>query len=209
MEKFIEPIIYKYINEYIRPDNPYLKKVQYQGKLLQNHDMSVGTEVGKLLGLLVTMKGATRVLEMGTCLGYSSIWLGTSLKETGGRLISIEYDRQFCEITKKNVAAAGLDEVVEVIHGDTSQVIQSFTEPFDIIFQDSDKSLYPRMIDDCVRLLPPGGVLITDDTLFKPMGVSKAMSEPIENYNQLVNCHDQLRSTILPIGSGITLSIKI
>jgi len=209
MEKFMDPNIYKYVNDYIKLDNNYLKKVQYQGEVFNNHNMSVGTESGKFLGLLVTIKGAKRVLELGTCLGYSSIWLGTALKETGGKLTSVEYDKQFYEITKKNVKAAGLGDVVEVIYGDARQVIKSFDEAFDIIFQDSDKSLYPTMIDDCVGLLDIGGVLITDDTLFKPMGISDAMSEPIDEYNKLVNNHKCLRSTILPIGSGITLSVKI
>ena len=209
MKDFMDTNIYEYINDYVKLDNNYLKKVQYQGRLFNNYDMSIGAEVGKFLGLLIASKSAKRVLELGTCLGYSSIWIGTALKKTGGKLISIEYDKQFYEITKKNVKAAGLEEIVEVIHGDASQEIKLLNEPFDIIFQDSDKSLYPKMIDDCVKLLDIGGVLITDDTLFKPMGIADAISDPIDEYNTRINNHKCLQSTILPIGSGITFSVKV
>ena len=78
---------------------------------------------------------AKRVLEFGTCLGYSTIWIAEGLKETGGKLISVEYNEELYEITKKNIENAGLSQVVELILGDASEVIDKLQGEFDIIVQ--------------------------------------------------------------------------
>jgi predicted O-methyltransferase YrrM len=165
--------------------------------------------VGKLAGLFIRLIQAQRVLEFGTCLGYSTIWLAQALKATGGRLISVEYEKKFFEKTRKNLVKAGLSSYVELIHGDANEVIDELTGPFDIIFQDSDKDLYPVMLEKCIKLVRKNGLLITDDALFKPMGVPAHLCTEIEKFNKLVFNDARLYSTILPIGDGVVLSVKL
>lgn len=209
MDKYMAAGISQYIQKFIELDNPYLKKIEYKGKILNNADMSVGQEVGKFLSLLVYMKQAKNVLEIGTCIGYSSIWLATALSQTGGKLTSIEYDKQFFELTKKHIAGAGLSEYQDIILGNAREEIKKLEGTYDIVFQDSDKSLYVSMLEDCIRLVKVGGIIIADDSLFKAMGVEGGYSDDVDKYNLMVKYDERLTSLILPIGSGITVSVRI
>lgn len=209
MDKFMDAGIYQYIHEFVKLDNPYLKKVEYKGNILNNTDMSVGKEVGKFLGMLVHMKQAKNVLEIGTCIGYSSVWIATALSKTGGKLTSIEYDKQFCDLTQKHIVGAGLSEYQNIIFGNATEEIKKLEGSYDIVFQDSDKSLYVPMLEDCIRLVKVGGIIVVDDTLFKVMGVTGTYSDDIEKYNAIVKEDDRLYSMILPIGSGITVSVRL
>lgn len=209
MDEFMEPKIYNYVNDYIKFENDYIHRVIYKGKLMNNGNMCTGKEVGKLIAMLIRMKNVKRMLELGTCMGYSSIWFATALKDTNGKLISVEHDKQLCNYTAKHLEAAGLKEYSEVIAGDAKEVIKTFDEPFDIIFQDSDKMLYSAMLKDCIEKTKIGGLIIADDTLFDPMEVSTTYGKALDDYNSYVNSNPQLISTIVPIGSGITISLRI
>lgn len=209
MNRFMDTGIYQYIHEFAKLDNPYLKKIEYKGKILGNADMSVGQEVGKFLGLLVHMKQAKKVLEIGTCIGYSSVWITTALSQTGGKLTSIECDKQFCDLTKKHIVGAGLSEYQDIILGNAQEEVKKLEGPYEVVFQDSDKSLYAPMLEDCIRLVEVGGIIVADDTLFKAMGVAGTYSDDIDKYNTIVKEDDRLCSVILPIGSGITVSVRL
>ncbi len=198
-----------YISTFIKPVSPQLARID----VLEDHwdgvRPSVGLEVGKLLSLLVHLTQARRVLELGTSMGYSAIWLASALKETGGRLVSVECRQDLCELARENLRAAGLADWVEVIHGNAEQVIQSLEGPFDLILQDSDKALYPKLLETCICLIRQHGILVADDALFKPRGIPEKFSAPIHEYNQLVFSDPRLASTILPIGDGIVMSVKL
>lgn len=201
--------ITEYIQSFITIDNRQINEIIKQDEVMNGIQPYVGIEVGKLLGLLIRSNSAKRVLEFGTCLGYSTVWIAQALKETGGRLTSVEYREDLYEITKRNIELAGLSEVVELILGDASEVINTFEGPFDIILQDSDKSLYSPMLEKCISLTRKNGLIIADDVLFKPMGISEKFSEPVHEYLKKVFSDKRLYNTILPIGDGLAISMKL
>lgn len=201
--------IEEYIHGFIQVDHPRLDEIETEEIQQRDIQPSIGPEVGKLLGLLVRTIQAKRVLELGTCLGYSTVWLASALKETGGKLISVEYNESLCQITKHNLEAAGLLDGVDLIHGDAGQVVPTLEGHFDLILQDSAKELYSALLEDCIRLLRPFGMLAADDALFLPKGIPAKFSAPIHRYIQLVFADPRLYSTILPIGDGLALSVKI
>lgn len=201
--------ITEYIERFITLDNKQLDVILKEGEERNDIQPFVGLEVGKLLGLLIRSINAQRVLEFGTCLGYSTVWIAQALKETGGKLISVEYDKNLYETTKRNIELAGLSEVVDLILGDASKVINMVEGSFDIILQDSDKSLYSTMLEKCINLTRKNGLIIADDVLFKPMGIAEKFSEPIHRYVKKVFADKRLYSTILPIGDGVAISIKL
>jgi len=201
--------IREYIEGFITIDNKQLMAIKDQGEDRKDIQPSIGAEVGKLLGLLIRQNNAKRVLEFGTCLGYSTVWIAQALKETGGELISVEYREDLYESTKRNIELAGLSDTVELILGDASKVIKSVEGPFDIIIQDSDKSLYSSMLEDCIRLTRKNGLIIADDALFKPMGIPEKFSNPVHEYVQKVFSDPRLYSTLLSIGDGVVLSTKL
>lgn len=161
------------------------------------------------MGLLIRTIDAKKVLEFGTCLGYSTIWIAHALRVTGGKLISIEKNPDLCEDTKRNIELAGLSGVVKVICGDASVVAEQLNETFDIILQDSGKPLYTVMLERCISLVRKGGLIIADDTLFRPMGMPEQLSAPVHKYNETVFADNRLYTTILPIGDGITISTRL
>ncbi len=199
----------EYIETFINPDNDYLNELQKQNDTRKDIQPSVGLHTGKMLGLLIRLMEAKRVLEFGTCIGYSAVWLGEALKSTGGKLITVEFDKDIYSEAKENIEKAGLNSVVDLIHGDASEVMNELEGKFDMILQDSAKTLYPQMIEKCIELTRKNGLIIADDTLFKPMGIPEKFSAPMDEYNRMVFSDERLYSTILPIGDGATISIKL
>jgi len=201
--------ITEYIESFITFDNKQLNEIVKQDEERNDIQPFVGAEVGKLLSLLIRSNNAKRVLELGTCLGYSAVWMAQALNETGGKLVSVEYRKDLYETTKRNIQLAGLSEIVELILGDASEIINMVEGPFDIILQDSDKSLYSSMLEKCISLTHKNGLIIADDVLFKPMGIPEKFSEPVHEYVKKVFADKRLYSTILPIGDGVAISTKL
>jgi len=130
--------------------------------------ISVAPNQGKLLYLLARIRGARRILEIGTLAGYSTIWLGRALP-ADGRLISLERDESHAELARSNIALAGLAELVEVRTGLATALLQQLiddqAEPFDLIFIDADKESNPEYLQLSRQLSRPGTVIIGDNVV--------------------------------------------
>jgi predicted O-methyltransferase YrrM len=131
----------------------------------------VGPYVGKILWTIVKATNAKRVLELGTATGYSAIWMAKALSDTGGELISIEWDKDMAERARKNIARSGVSCGVKVVTGDARDQLSGLKSGhFDMVFQDVDKEMYLELLKPCVRVLRPGGLLICDNTSFRSAG---------------------------------------
>ena len=198
----------KYIENFLSYPNPVLKELESEYQQRDDVAPHIGIHAGAFLAWLIQVMEVSRALEFGTCIGYSTVFLGQALQKTGGRLTAIEFQERFFEEAKGNVERAGLSPVVELIHGDASQIIDDLEGPFDLILQDAAKVLYPIMLEKCVQLVRPGGVIAADDALFRPMGIREELSRVMDEYNEKVFADPRLTSTILPIGDGLTISVK-
>ncbi|MFA7057938.1 MAG: O-methyltransferase [Candidatus Cloacimonadales bacterium] len=199
--------INSYINQFIEYPNPLLAKLEVLHQERINVQPNMTKQGAKLLYFLILLKSATRVLEIGTCLGYSAIWAGEALKKTNGKLTTIEIDERFVKENVENIKEAQLAKNIEVVLGDAKEFVNSTTEKYDIIIIDSNKPLYNIIIDRCIELLNPKGIIFSDDTLFLPLGYKDRLAKPMDEYNQYVMQHPRLVTTILPIGDGITISL--
>ena len=110
---------------------------------------------------------------------------------------------------RANIRVTGFRDSIDLILGDAAEVIHKINGPFDLIFQDSDKTLYPVMLDRCIELVRVGGMILADDALFKPMKVREELGDPVHHYLQEIFADRRLYNTILPIGDGLALSVKI
>jgi predicted O-methyltransferase YrrM len=130
--------------------------------------IAVSAPQGQLLALLARMVGATRILELGTLGGYSTIWLARALP-AGGRLISLEVDPRHAEVARANLATAGVGSVAEVRVGaalDTlPKLVAEGAGPFDLIFIDADKPNIPSYLTWAIRLSRPGTVVVVDNVV--------------------------------------------
>ena len=176
----------------------------------------VDAEVGALLRLLATTVNASRILEIGTAIGYSGIWLAGALPPDG-MLITMEMSEERAREARENFARAGVAQRVSVVVGDAQLKLSKVSGPFDLIFQDGDKQLYTPMLDRLVSLLRPRGLLVTDNVLWDgevAPGFVDAPKRPPEDtraiaeYNQRVASHPSLLTSIVPLRDGVSVSVK-
>src|SRR5687768_18309301 len=108
-----------------------------QIKAADKDQLAVSEEDGRFLRLLVVTRGAKRALEIGAASGYSAIWMGLGMRETGGRLVTIEYDKARAAQCSANIKKAGLSDVVQVVSGDAFAEIPKVAGTFDFVFCDA------------------------------------------------------------------------
>ena len=176
----------------------------------------VDAEVGALLHVLASSLGATRILEIGTAIGYSGIWLASALPK-GGMLITIELNQERAAAARENFAKADVNDRVSVMVGDAGLLVAKVSGPFDLIFQDGSKKLYVPLLDRLVDRLRPGGLLVTDNVLWDgdvvPGFSEKKRNDPedtaaIVEYNQRINSHPRLMTATVPLRDGVAISVK-
>ena len=136
-------------------------------RLADKGQLAVSEEDGRFLRLLVTSKGTQRALEIGTASGYSAIWIGLGLRDTGGRLVTIEYDKARAAEAVQNIKKAGLSDVVHVVTGDALKEISKQTGPFDFAFVDAWKRDYQRYFDLVFPKLDRGALFLAHNVVNK------------------------------------------
>ena len=124
-------------------------------------------EDGKFLRLMVVSSRATRALEIGAASGYSAIWIGLGLRETGGKLTTIEYDPQRAKEATANIRQAGLQDVVTVVAGDAFKEVPKVQGGLDFVFLDAWKPDYKKFFDLVLPRLSPGGLFLAHNVLNK------------------------------------------
>jgi predicted O-methyltransferase YrrM len=145
-----------------------------------------------------------------------AIWLAGALP-ADGMLITMEKDPERAAIAKTNFERAGLSDRVSIMVGDAALKIVKVAGPFDLIFQDGHKPLYNTLLDPLVRLLRPGGLLVTDNVLWDGEVVPGFIDRPrrddedtraIAEYNQRLSTYPQLLTAIVPLRDGVAISVK-
>jgi predicted O-methyltransferase YrrM len=170
-------------------------------KAADSNLLAVSEEDGRFLRFLVVSSGAKKVLEIGGANGYSAIWMGLGLRETGGRLITIEYDAARAKDAEANIKAAGLADVVQVVSGDAFKAIPGLPGTFDMVFLDAWKKDYQRFFDLVFPRLDDGGVFVAHNVVNK--------ASEMGDFLTTLRTHPGLRSAIVsPSGEGISVSVK-
>ena len=157
---------------------------------------------GKFLQLLAKLKGASRVLEIGTLGGYSTIWLARALPP-GGKLVTLELEPKHALIAARNIERAQLTGLVEVRLGRAAETLRSMIQndepPFEIIFIDADKSNNVRYLELAVQLSYPGTVIVCDNLAHKEPSADERATDAdvqgIQEFNEFVSDHPRLIAT--------------
>ena len=181
---------------------PHIESVLKKIKAADKGQLAVSEEDGRFLRVLIAARGAKSILEIGAASGYSGIWLGLGARESGGRVVAIEYDPQRAKEAAANITLAGLTDVVQVVHGDAFKEIPKLPGGFDFVFLDAWKPDYKKFFDMVFPRLNPGGVFTAHNVVNK-----KSEMEPFLN---TVQNHSALFTSIVsPSGEGISVSYKI
>lgn len=181
---------------------PQIEAVLRSIKAADKGQLAVSEEDGRFLRVLVATRGAKSILEIGAASGYSGIWLGLGARESGGRVVAIEYDRQRAKEAAANVKRAGLDDVVRVIQGDAFAEIPKLQGTFDLVFLDAWKPDYKKFFDMVFPRLSPGAVFAAHNVVNK-----KSEMEP---FLRTIQGHQGMFTTIVsPSGEGMSVSYKL
>ena len=173
-----------------------LKRLEKTAKQYTN----IAPENGQFLSILIRSIQARTVLEVGTSNGYSTIWLAAALKETGGRLITLEFDRKRAEEAQAHLQEVELDSIVEMRVGNALDEIPKCDAIFDLVFLDAEKNEYRRYLELALPNIRPGGLIVADDTV--------TMRDEMPDYVEFVFSTPRLHSVDIPLDDGIILSYK-
>jgi predicted O-methyltransferase YrrM len=164
--------------------------------------LAVSEEDGKFLRLLIATSGTRRALEIGAASGYSAIWMGLALRETGGRLTTIEYDAQRAKEAAANVRRAGLADIVEVVSGDAFARIPALPGSFDFVFLDAWKRDYKKFFDLVFPRLDRGGLFVAHNVVNK--------RSEMGDFLDVIHKHPALwTTTVSPSGEGVSVSYRV
>ena len=162
---------------------------------------NVEPETAELLGVLVRAMNATRVLEIGTSNGYSTIWLGDAAEAVGGTVLSLEIEADRTAQATENVAEAGVGEFVELRTQDAAEALRSFADgAFDLIFLDAERPAYVGYWPDLLRVLRDRGLLVVDNCL--------SHAKELVDFSELVYSSEGVTSTLVTVGAGVLLIVK-
>jgi predicted O-methyltransferase YrrM len=163
--------------------------------------LAVSEEDGRFLRLLVGATNARQVLEIGAASGYSAIWIGMGLRQTGGRLVTIEYDPVRAKEAAANVQRAGLSDIVQVVAGDAFTAIPKVPGQFDLVFLDAWKPDYKKFFDMVFPRVTPGGLFLAHNVINK--------KNEMLDFLSAIHTHPQaLTTTVSPGHEGISLTYK-
>jgi predicted O-methyltransferase YrrM len=186
----------------LEAQQPDVQRLLHQIKSGDIDQLAVSEEDGRFLRVMIASTGAKRVLEIGGAYGYSAIWMGLGLRETGGRLTTIEFDQARAKVAAANVRAAGLADIVTVVVGDAFSEIPKLDGTFDFVFVDAWKRDYKRFLDLLLPRLSPRGLFLAHNVVNKQNEMRDFLAA-IKNDSRL------LTAIVAPSGEGISVSYKV
>jgi caffeoyl-CoA O-methyltransferase len=180
---------------------PNVVKVLQEIKAADSSQLAVSEEDGRFLRVMVVTSGAKRALEIGAADGYSAIWIGLGLRDTGGRLTTIEYDPARARGAAENIRRAGLADIVTVVPGDAFQQIPKLAGTVDFVFLDAWKRDYKRFFDLVLPRLEPRGLFLAHNVVNKQTEMRDFL-DAIQNDPRLFT------SIVKPGSEGMSISVK-
>lgn len=173
-------------------------------------------ETQSLLKLLLAMKRPERILEVGTAVGFSAIFM-SEYNPVSCRIVTIENYEKRIPIARENFRRAGKESEIQLLCGDALELLPTLTESFDFIFMDAAKGQYLRFLPEVLRLLSPGGTLVSDNVLqegeilesrFAVTRRNRTIHKRMREYLYALTHDPRLTTAVFPVGDGVTVSEK-
>lgn len=203
-----------YIRSLEVPESAVIEAIEQEA--LRDRVPIIRKEMQSFLKVLLMIKRPMRILEVGAAVGFSSILMSEYMPE-GGHITTIEnYDKRI-PIARANFKRAGKEEQIDLIEGDALEVMHGLEGPYDLIFVDAAKGQYIHYLPEVMRLLGTDGVLVSDNVLqegdiiesrFALERRNRTIHSRMREYLYELKHHDQLQTSIIPLGDGVALSVK-
>ncbi len=195
-------------------NTPFLNEIEKEAK--ETNVPIIRTQVQSLLKLLLAMRKPATILEVGCAIGFSALLMSEYGPEDC-HITTIEKYEKRIPVARENFRRAGKEERITLLEGDAAEILQKMTGAYDMIFMDAAKGQYIHFLPDVLRLLAPGGILLSDNVLqdgdilesrFAVTRRNRTIHSRMRAYLYELKHHPQLETVILPVGDGVTLSVK-
>ncbi len=203
----------QYLNQFIKQSDKLLSEMEVFA--LEKNIPILSKPSAELLEQYVKLISPKRVLEIGTAIGYSTIRIARNLKKKS-KVFTIEKSEDNIKLAAEYFDKSEQQDKIILLEGDALNIMPRFDKKFDLIFLDADKEDYKRLFDYSMILLKKGGVLFVDNLLWHGYAASKSVplkyknsTRIIREFNSLFTSTANLHTTILPVGDGVGIGIKI
>lgn len=210
--EIVHPLVDAYLRALPFPADPLLSQME---EYAEQHSIPiVDPLVGQLLSQLVRSVNARLVVELGSAIGYSTIWLARSV-EPEAKVWFVDRDPGLAKVAKHYFDGAAVSERIEIFVGDALSFLESFPGEADLVFCDIDKYQYPRAFELALPKIRPGGFFVADNTLWQGRIFSHSSpgtdpdSEGIRRFNELTHRDQRVITVLLPLGDGVTICLKL
>ena len=204
-----------YINSLDKNDNPFLTELRKKAE--EDRVPIIRKEMESFIRVLFKLKEPKNILELGSAIGYSAILMSECIS-SDGKITTIEnYDKRIIE-AKENFKKVGKEDVITLLEGDALEIISKLDGEYDFIFMDAAKAQYINYLPHLIRLMPKGAILLTDNVLqdgdlfesrYGIIRRNRTIHTRMREYLEAVKNSDELETSIVQIGDGITLSVKL
>lgn len=204
-----------YINSLDTGNTPLLEEIEQEA--LQTYVPIIRKEMQTFLKWLLAVKCPNRILEVGTAVGFSALFMA-EYNPVPCEITTIENYEKRIPVARKNFERADRTQQITLLEGDAAVQLKELTEPYDMIFMDAAKGQYIHFMDDVLRLLKTGGILVSDNVLqdgdiiesrFAVTRRNRTIHKRMRDYLYQLTHHEELRTSVLPFGDGVTVSVKL
>lgn len=210
-----EERISTFINSFDTGNTPFLNELEEYA--LKTNVPIIRPQMQSFLKLLLAMKQPKQILEVGTAIGFSAL-LMSQYGPKDCHITTIEKYEKRIPLAKENFKKAGREQQITLLEGDAAEILKELSGSYDFIFMDAAKGQYIHFLPDILRLLPVGGVLVSDNVLqdgdvmesrYAVCRRDRTIHTRMREYLYELKHHEQLQTDILPVGDGVTVSVKI
>ena len=204
-----------YILSLDKDESPLVRTIEQEA--VRDYVPIIRKESRNLLRVLLKIKKPGAVLEVGTAIGFSAVLMGECLPERS-HITTIEKYEERIPIARENFRRAGMEKKISLLEGDAADVLKELEGSYDFIFMDAAKGQYIHFLPEVLRLLAPGGILVSDNVLqdgdvvesrYAVVRRNRTIHSRMREYLWTLKHMDGLETIVLPIGDGMTVSVKV
>ena len=203
-----------FINSFDSGNTPFLNELEQYA--METNVPIIRPQMQSLLKLLLAIKQPQRILEVGTAIGFSAL-LMSEYGPVDCKITTIEKYEKRIPIARENFKKAGRENQITLLEGDAAEILRQLEEPFDLIFMDAAKGQYIHFLPDVLKLLSKGGLLISDNVLqdgdilesrYAVTRRNRTIHSRMRDYLYELKHNENLQTDILPVGDGVTVSVR-
>ena len=210
----VDERIVTFINSLDTKNSEFLEIIEKEAR--RDDVPIIRREMQSFLKVLLMLKRPVNILEVGTAVGFSALLMSESVP-AGCRITTIENYEKRIPVARENFRRAGKEEQITLIEGDAADVLKTLEGPYDFIFMDAAKGQYIHFLPEIMRLLPPGGCLVSDNVMqdgdviesrFAVERRNRTIHARMREYLYELKHHPELETSVIPLGDGVAVSVK-